>query len=307
MSIKILSGDSKIPVVSIGEQSIGWLTFDELQDNVPGDLVQRFYEGANIDDNWASYDCYDDHDMFYLRIPEELKDKESVPHLGVYISRNEVLVVYKHWDEQDSDHIPGLIKNVAIKKASAHRAMLSIIDFITKNDGILLGKIESSIMDLEEQTLESSDTELRISNNEISAVRRQLHPMYQMYEQLLDALEDMIEDENELFSETDIKYCNRIHNRVERLYKTVINLRDYVSQVREAYQAQIDIGLNKIMKVFTVISAVFLPLTFLVGWYGMNFESMPEFSWKYGYIFAIGLTLLIIVVCLVIFKRKKWF
>lgn len=91
------------------------------------------------------------------------------------------------------------------------------------------------------------------------------------------------------------------------MYKTVINLRDYVSQVREAYQAQIDIGLNKIMKVFTVISAVFLPLTFLVGWYGMNFESMPEFSWKYGYIFAIGLTLLIIVVCLVIFKRKKWF
>lgn len=304
---KIFIEKSKIPTVSIGEQSIGWLTFDELQDNVPVEIVQRFHEGADIDDNWASYDCYDDYDMFYLCIPEELKDKESLPHLGVYISKNEVLVVYAHWDDQVSDPIPALIKNVVVKKSSAHRAVLSILDYITKNDGILLGKIESKAMSLEEQTLESSNTELKISNNEISSVRRQLHPMYQVYEQLLDALEDMMEDENELYSETDLRYCNRIHNRVERLYKTVINLRDYVSQVREAYQAQIDIGLNNIMKVFTVISAIFLPLTFLVGWYGMNFESMPEFPWKYGYVFVIGLTLVIIVSCLIIFKRKKWF
>lgn len=307
MNKKIFNDKSKIPVVSIGEQSIGWLTFDELQNNVPEDLANRFHEGADIDDNWASYDCYDDYDMFYLCIPEELKDKESVPHLGVYISKSEVLVVYTHWEDRIFDYIPDLIKNVVVKKSSAHRAMLAIIDFVTKNDGILLGKIESKIMNLEEQTLESADTELKINNNEISAVRRQLHPMYQMYEQLLDALEDMMEDENELYSETDKRYSNRIHNRVERLYKTVINLRDYVSQVREAYQAQIDIGLNKIMKVFTVISAIFLPLTFLVGWYGMNFQSMPELPWKYGYIFVIGLTLAIIVGCLIIFKRKKWF
>lgn len=307
MSIKIFTSESKIPVVSIGEQSIGWLKFDDLKENVPEELAQRFFEGADIDDNWASYDCYDDYDMFYLCVPEELHDKESLPHLGVYISKNEVLAVYTHWNDHISDYIPSLIKNVVIKKLSPHRAMLAIIDFITKNDGILLGKIEKKIMDLEEKTLESSDTELKISNHEISAVRRQLHPMYQMYEQLLDALEDMMEDENELFSETDIKYCNRIHNRVERLYKTVINLREYVSQVREAYQAQIDIGLNNIMKVFTVISAIFLPLTFLVGWYGMNFESMPEFLWNYGYIYVIGLTLVVIAGCLIIFKRKKWF
>ena len=307
MGAKIFTADSKIPFVTREGQSIGWLTFDELKNNVPSELVQRFHEGAGIDDNWASYDCYDDYDMFYLCIPEELKDKESLPYLGVYVSAKEVLVAYKHWSDHISDYIPILIKNVVAKKSSPHRAMFAIIDFITKNDGILLGKIEDKITTLEEQTLESSDTELKISNNEISATRRQLQPMYQMYEQLLDALEDMTEDENELYSETDIKYCNRIHNRVERLYKTVINLRDYVSQVREAYQTQIDIGLNSIMKIFTVLSAIFLPLTFLAGWYGMNFESMPEFAWKYGYIFVISLTLIVVVGCLVIFKRKKWF
>ena len=242
MSVDFLAGNTNIPVMSSGEQLIGWLTHDELQSNVPEELAHRFYEGAGIDDNWVSYDYYDEYDMFYLHIPEELKDKESLSRLGICISKKEVLVVYTHWDDNTSDHVPAVIKSAVEKKASSHRAMLAIIDLITKNDGILLGKIESKITALEEQTLESSDTDLKINTNVISTVRRQLHPIYQMYEQLLDALEDLMEDENGLYSGTDIKYCNRIHNRVERLYKTVINLRDYVSQVREAYQSQIDIG-----------------------------------------------------------------
>jgi magnesium transporter len=131
--------------------------------------------------------------------------------------------------------------------------------------------------------------------------------MQQAYEQLMDALEDLMENDNGFYSEPDIKYATRIHNRVERLYKTVINLRDYITQLREAYQTQIDIGLNSIMKVFTVLTAIFLPLTLLVGWYGMNFESIAEFGWKYGYAMVIIISAAIVVACLVFFKRKKWF
>ena len=307
MSIKILDNNPNIHSISCGKQTIGWLTHKELRGKVPHEIEQHFYDGAAIEDNWAGYDCYDDFNMLYLCIPEELKDKESLPRLGAYLSKDEVLVAYTNWSDQITDQIPEIIKNVVAKKSSSHRAVLAIIDYITKNDGHFLGKIEDRITAIEETALESTDTGLRNKNDEISAVRRQLHPIYQMYQQLLDALEDMIEDENEIYSETDIRYCNRIHSRVERLYKTVINLRDYLSQVREAYQAQIDIGLNNIMKIFTVISAIFLPLTFLVGWYGMNFESMPELIWRFGYIYVIFIAIAIVIGCLVIFKRKKWF
>jgi len=307
MSTNILVGNPNIHTISCGSQTIGWLTHEELRGKVPHELEQHFYDGAEIDDNWAGYDCYDDFNMLYLCIPEELKDKESLPRLGVYLSKSEVLVAYTNWSDQITDQIPAIIKNVVAKKSSSHRAVLAIIDYITRNDGLFLGKIEDKITAIEELTLESTDTGLKIKNDEISSVRRQLHPIYQMYQQLLDALEDMMEDENEIYSETDIRYCSRIHNRVERLYKTVMNLRDYLSQVREAYQAQIDIGLNNIMKIFTVISAIFLPLTFLVGWYGMNFESMPEFIWRFGYVYVIIIAIAIVVGCLVIFKRKKWF
>ena len=138
-------------------------------------------------------------------------------------------------------------------------------------------------------------------------MKQTLLPLKQMYEQLIDALEDLMEDENDIYTEIEIKYCTRIYSRIERLYKTVINLREYVSQTREAYQAQMDITLNVTMKTFTVITAIFLPLTFIAGWYGMNFKYLPEISWKYGYLGVTILSVIIVVGCLIIFKKKKWF
>ncbi|MPN30891.1 Cobalt/magnesium transport protein CorA [bioreactor metagenome] len=84
------------------------------------------------------------------------------------------------------------------------------------------------------------------------------------------------------------------------------NLRDYVTQIRESYQSQLDINLNNTMKLFTVLTAVFSPLTLIVGWYGMNFPTMPEYNWQYGYIYVTFISLLAIAMCLYIFKKKKF-
>jgi len=94
-------------------------------------------------------------------------------------------------------------------------------------------------------------------------------------------------------------------NRTNRLYQSINNLRDYVTQVREAYQAQVDINQNNLMKLFTVVTTIFLPLTLIVGWYGMNFN-MPEYSWKHGYSVVIGISISVIIFCVVWFKKNKW-
>ncbi|MDR0223050.1 MAG: hypothetical protein LBI38_05920 [Oscillospiraceae bacterium] len=283
--------------------SIGWLRHDELTDKIPEEIIARLHEGAEQEDNWSSYDCHEDYDIFYLATPEELKDPASLLQLGAYISKTEVLVVYTHWEDRSDDFIPALL----MKKTTAHRAFLSVIDHITKNDGVMLGRIEDELTTLEEAALKASGTELLGKNVKISEFRRRLQPMQQMYEQLMDALEDLVEDENGIYSPADVKYAARIQNRVERLYKSTINLRDFVSQVREAYQTQIDIGLNDIMKVFTVLTAIFLPLTLMTSWYGMNFDSMKELGWDYGYAVFIGAFILVAFGFILFFKRKKWF
>jgi magnesium transporter len=61
------------------------------------------------------------------------------------------------------------------------------------------------------------------------------------------------------------------------------------------------------MKFFTVVTTIFLPLTLIVGWYGMNFKYMPELTWKYGYFAVIILMIAVVIACLILFKKKKYF
>ena len=95
-------------------------------------------------------------------------------------------------------------------------------------------------------------------------------------------------------------------SRANRLYNGVLNLRDYVTQVREAFQTQTDINLNSVMKVFTVITSIFFPLTLIVGWYGMNLR-MPEFGRRYGYLFVIVISVITAAATLLHFKMKNGF
>ena len=290
-------------------QEIKWYKLKNLKDSLASEFSQKFMDGANVDDGFARYEYDDNYDMFYFNVPEGLKDmaKSGLAHLGFYISKTNVICVYDYWDDDKPDIVKSLIASGISKKFSNRKIILSILDHITKDDGKLLGKLEDCIAALEDSVIHSKDSEVKENIHGISDMKQTLLPLKQMYEQLIDALEDLMEDENDIYTEVEIKYCTRIYSRIERLYKTVINLRENVSQTREAYQAQMDISLNVTMKTFTVITAIFLPLTFIAGWYGMNFKFMPELSSKFGYIGVTVLSVIIVIGCLIIFKKRKWF
>ena len=76
-------------------------------------------------------------------------------------------------------------------------------------------------------------------------------------------------------------------------------------QIRDVYQAHVDLMQNNTMKVLTVVATIFMPLTLIVGWYGMNFSNMPELEWEYGYPFVIGSSLLVTFVTIWWFKKKN--
>ena len=94
--------------------------------------------------------------------------------------------------------------------------------------------------------------------------------------------------------------------RTERLQNHVQLLRENVLQLRELYQSQQDARQNKIMCILTVVTTIFLPLTLLTGWYGMNFSNMPELQWKYGYAAVIIVALVTVIGEIIYFKKKKF-
>lgn len=140
----------------------------------------------------------------------------------------------------------------------------------------------------------------------IVGYRKELLRRKRYYEQLVAIFENLADDDEKLLTRNAQRHFSNLQNRAERFLRTVLSLREYVTQMREAYQAQIDLQQNELMRLFTVITALFLPLTLLVGWYGMNFQWMPELTWKYGYPAVIGLSVLISAGLLLWFKWKHW-
>ena len=85
------------------------------------------------------------------------------------------------------------------------------------------------------------------------------------------------------------------------------NLKSTVEHLQDAYSSYLDVKMNNTMKALTVLSTIFFPLTIIVGWYGMNFQYMPEFAWHSGYIYVIALSVVTVVIFALIGKWKKWF
>ena len=128
------------------------------------------------------------------------------------------------------------------------------------------------------------------------------------YEKIIRCRTDMLHLQsfltNHLFEAEEKEGFAIFAHRVERLGDHVSLLREYILQIREMYQSQIDIAQNRTMGILTVVTTIFLPLTLLVGWYGMNFTNMPELTWKYGYP-AVGVLSIIIIILEIRFFRKR--
>ncbi len=176
---------------------------------------------------------------------------------------------------------------------------------LTAEDIYALDEVEHKITLIEDILL----TNPKMNNADLSKIihiRRDLLNIKRYYEQLSLVVSELAMNRGGLFNDEVKKRLDYFLHRVDRLMNATSLLREYITQVREAYQAQIDIEQNQIMRVFTVITSIFLPLTLIVGWYGMNLK-LPEFGWSFGYPFVIILSVAVSAVCVTLFKIKKWF
>ena len=140
----------------------------------------------------------------------------------------------------------------------------------------------------------------------VNEIRGDIRRLLVHYEQIIDMTQELEENENGFFSEENLRYIHLFMNYMIRRHSSAASLRDYTVQVRDLYDAQLGVRQNRIMTLLTVVTTIFMPLTLIVGWYGMNFRYMPELEWRLGYPLVIAVSVAVVVFCLVFFKRKKW-
>ena len=167
----------------------------------------------------------------------------------------------------------------------------------------LLDVIEEAMNDIEEKILCSKEIK---ALERISGWRRLLLKLKRYYEQLDIIFDEMTANDNSLLRHATVRKMTILGNRTGRYLRTVKELQDYAGQLCDIYQSQLSIQQNDIMKIFTIITSIFLPLTLITGWYGMNFSAMPEIRWKYGYLYVIAASASIIAALIWYFKKKKW-
>lgn len=179
----------------------------------------------------------------------------------------------------------------------------AILDMIVDSYFLLLEKADHSLEELEEELLNtpSAKTLKKIQKDKhgLAFLRKALWPMREM-------LNHFRRIDSPLISEATKIYAYDVYDHVIQAIETVEGFRDTMGDMLDIYISSINQRTNEIVKVLTIVSTIFVPLTFISSLYGMNFEYMPELHYRLGYPLVLGLMLIISLCMLSLFRRKKW-
>ena len=174
---------------------------------------------------------------------------------------------------------------------------------LVENDVRVLDTIYKQLASLESEIPREN---ARFFLQKMYTMKHSIYQLFRFYHQLTEVAEDLMEWDGAFLAEDLMNCFQKFITRTKRLSDDMETMREYAMEIWEIYQSQISIRQNDIMKVLTIVTTIFLPLSLLAGWYGMNFEYMPEISWKYGYVMVIGVSISIVATCLIIFRKKKY-
>ncbi|MBO0997069.1 magnesium/cobalt transporter CorA [Bacillus sp. SD075] len=188
-------------------------------------------------------------------------------------------------------------------KQSPFFLMHRIIDRIVDEFFPPVYKIESELGSIEENTENDTINELMDQlfdlRTDMSRLRRTILPMR-------DLLYRMISSERLKYLKDQHLYFNDVYDHLLKLTEMLESYRDFSSDIRDSYLSVNSNNMNSTMMTLTVITTIFMPLTFIVGVYGMNFEYMPELNWHYGYFLILGMMGGIALIMFLFFVKKGW-
>ncbi len=191
-----------------------------------------------------------------------------------------------------------------LRKLGADYLAYALMDIVIDRTFTVLEDYGDAIETLEAAILEDPSTRVleRVNHlkREMLLVRKAVWP-------LREVLAGLERQEGQLVSRTVITYLRDAHDHAVQVIDTVETLRDMLTNLHDMYLSSLSYRMNEVMKVLTIIATIFIPLSFLVGVYGMNFHYMPELSWRWGYFGLWGLMVAIAVGMLVAFRRRGWF
>ncbi|GAA0893227.1 magnesium/cobalt transporter CorA [Fulvivirga kasyanovii] len=189
------------------------------------------------------------------------------------------------------------------RSRSADYLFYRLVDTIVDSYYIILEKVGERIDVLEDEVY---DEPTKKTLHDIQQLKRELIFLRKTVYPLREALSKITKGEYHLIKKDTLPFFSDVYDHTIHVIETLETYRDLVTNLTDMYMTSISNKMNEVMKVLTIMATIFIPLTFIAGVYGMNFQHMPELNWKYGYPAVWGIMIATSIAMIIYFKRKKW-
>ena len=180
----------------------------------------------------------------------------------------------------------------------------ALLDAVVDNYFVILENMGERIEVLEDELLNTPDES---TLQQMHQLKRDTLFIRKLIWPLRETISSLTRGDEAIFSEDTIVYLRDVYEHIIEVVETLDNYRDMLTSMIDLYISTISNKMNEVMKVLTIIATIFIPLTFIAGIYGMNFQNMPELSWKYGYFALLGVMAVVAILMIIFFIRKRWF
>jgi len=190
-----------------------------------------------------------------------------------------------------------------LRQAGPDYLLHALLDLIVDNYFLILEKVTDRIEEIEDELIDRPSS---ATVQGIYELKRELLYLHKAVWPLREVVGSLQRRDSDLIQDATVIYLRDLYDHTVQVVDTLETLRDMISGMLDIYLSSVSNRLNEVMKVLTIIATIFMPLSFIVGLYGMNFKYMPELEWHYGYFAVLALLAIIVSGMLVYFRKRRW-
>jgi magnesium transporter len=263
-------------------------------------------EDTTYSDQRPKVEDFGDYIFIIVRLPQKpgVRSPVSVEQISIFLGPNFVVTIQDMGD--DLEHVRQRIKDDRgrIRKAKAGYLAYALIDLVIDQYFPVLESIGDQTELMEDEVQKSASPEIV---NKIRQVKRDLLLVRNSIWPMREVISELQREEPKLIAEATKLYLRNAYEHTIQIADMVESYRDILSEMFNVYLSVTANSTNEVMKILTIFATIFIPLTFVVGIYGMNFEFMPELRWRPAYFILLGLMAVIALTMVRFFKKRGWF
>ncbi len=253
------------------------------------------------------FEDFEEHLYTVLQLPQGAADTAETYQLNVFLAENLVITVHRGGGVFDPVRKRLQANRGVIRSAGADYLLYALSDVAVDMGFPRADEFSARLLELEEL----ADDGLHDLSRDIYALRRPLSILLRQARRQRDVIDRLLERDRAEFDGQREVYWRDCLDHAERYLETISHLRESAGDLLNTHLALVSHRMNDVMKVLTVMSTVFIPLSFVVGLYGMNFDTdspynLPELGWRFGYVYVWGVMVLVVSGLLLFFRRKRW-